>query len=127
MTVMDTTTSPRTKPASTPDPQSRAVTSRRRRVIEAVAFVTAWVTAGYVLRLSSNGYLLLGIPLTAAFQLLVRRRPLRELFAAGTPRFALTRQGAASAGVLAIAPGYYATQAVTAGDWTTFGWYLAAM
>ena len=33
-----------------------------------------------MLQLSSNAYLLLGVPLTAAFQLLVRRRPLRELF-----------------------------------------------
>lgn len=101
--------------------------SQRRRVIDAVAFVTVWVTAGYVLRLNSNAYLLLGIPLTAAFQLVVRRRPLRELFAPGTRRFALTRHGWAIATVLAIVPGYCATQAATAGDWTTSGWYLAAM
>ena len=42
--------------------------SRRRRVIEAVAFVAMWVAAGYLFDLSSNAYLLLGIPLTAAFQ-----------------------------------------------------------
>jgi membrane protease YdiL (CAAX protease family) len=101
-------------------------TSQRRRAAEAVAFVALWVTAGYLLRLSSNAYLLLGIPLTAAFQLLVRRRPLRELFAAGTTRFALDRKGFATAAVLAITPGYYAAQALSGGDWTTFGWYLAA-
>jgi membrane protease YdiL (CAAX protease family) len=89
--------------------------------------VATWVTAGYLLRLSSNGYLLLGIPLTAAFQLGVRRRPLRELFAGGTARFALDRKGTAMATVLAITPGYYATRAFTAGDWSTFGWHLAAM
>ena len=105
----------------------RPDTSQRRRAIEAVAFVATWVTAGYLLRLSSNGYLLLGIPLTAAFQLGVRRRPLRELFASGTTRFALDRKGGAMATVLAITPGYYAAQAFTSGDWTTFGWYLAAV
>jgi hypothetical protein len=101
--------------------------SRRRRVIEAVGFVALWVAAGYVLGLSSNAYLLLGIPLTAAFQLLVRRRPLRELFAAGTSRFRLTAKGAALAVVLAATPAYYAVRAVGEGDWATIGWYGAAM
>ncbi len=118
-------TNPRTTAHATSG--QRPDTSKRRRAIEAVAFVATWVTAGYLLGLSSNGYLLLGIPLTAAFQLGVRRRPLRELFASGTTRFALDRRGAAMATVLAITPGYYAAQAFTAGDWTTFGWYLAAM
>ena len=101
--------------------------SRRRRALEGIAFVAIWVATGYLLRLSSNAYLLLGIPLTAGFQLLVRRRPLRELFASGTNRFALDRRGVAMAAVLAMTPGYYAAGAFTAGDWTTFGWYLAAM
>ena len=107
-------------------PVQRASTSQRRRVLEAVAFIAVWMSAGYLLGLSSNAYLLLGIPLTAAFQLVVRRRPLRELFAAGTTRFALDRKGAAIATVLAITPAYYAAGAFKAGDWTTFGWYLAA-
>ena len=118
-------TNPRTTAHATSG--QRTDTSQQRRAIEAVAFVATWVTAGYLLGLSSNGYLLLGIPLTAAFQLGVRRRPLRELFAGGTTRFALDRTGAAMATVLAITPGCYAAQAFTAGDWTTFGWYLAAM
>jgi membrane protease YdiL (CAAX protease family) len=104
-----------------------ATGSRRRRVIEAVAFVAVWVAAGYLLRLSSNAYLLFGIPLTIAFQLLVRHRPLRELFAAGTNGFALTAKGAAIAAVLAATPAYYAVRAVGEGDWTTVGWYIAAM
>jgi membrane protease YdiL (CAAX protease family) len=85
------------------------------------------MTLGSVLGLGSNAYLLLGIPLTGAFQLLVRRRPLRELFAADTGRFAVDRKGMLMAAVLAITPGYYATRAVAAGDWTASGWYVAAM
>src|SRR5690348_4317449 len=81
-----------------------APTSRRRRVAEVVVFVAVWMTAGFVLHLPSNGYLLLGIPLTAAFQVLVRRRPLRELFATGTARFPITPQGAVMALILASAP-----------------------
>ena len=95
--------------------------------MEAVAFVAVWVTAGYTLSLSSNVYLLLGVPLTAAFQLVVRRRPLRELFAPATTRFALTKRGAAIAAVLAVVPGYYAIGALMAHDWSGLGWYLAAM
>lgn len=100
--------------------------SRRRRLIEAVAFVATWMTIGYLFRLSANGYLLLGVPLTAAFQLLVRRRPLRVLFARDTSRFALSRRGVAMAIVLAIVPAYYAVQAAATGDWTLFGWNMAA-
>jgi membrane protease YdiL (CAAX protease family) len=105
----------------------RPVTSRRRRVIEAVGFVAVWMVAGYLLPVSSNGYLLLGVPLTAGFQLLVRRRPLRELFAGGTTRFALDRKGVVMAAVLGVAPGYYASQAFMAGEWTAVGWYVCAM
>ena len=102
-------------------------TSRHRRIIEAVAFVAVWVAAGYLLPVDVNGYLLLGVPLTAAFQLLVRRRPLRELFAPNAARFALSTRGIVMAAALAVVPGYYAIQALNAGDWTLVGWYLAAM
>jgi membrane protease YdiL (CAAX protease family) len=85
------------------------------------------MAAGFALHLPSNGYLLLGIPLTAAFQFLVRRRPLRELFAVGTARFALTRRGVVVAAVLAVTPALYVARAVSSGDWLTAGWYLAAL
>ena len=45
------------------------------------------MAAGYLLPISSDGYLLLGIPLTSRSRSFVRRRPVRELFAAGTSRF----------------------------------------
>ena len=71
--------------------------------MEAVSFVSVWVAAGYLLPIDANGYLLLGIPLTLAFQLLVRRRPVRELFAR-TTRFALDTRGLVMAAALAIVP-----------------------
>ncbi|WP_323099072.1 CPBP family intramembrane glutamic endopeptidase [Intrasporangium sp. YIM S08009] len=86
-----------------------------------------WVAAGYALRLDDNAYLLLGIPLTAGFQLLVRRRPLRELYAAGTTRFALSRRGVVVAALLAVVPGYFAVRALMSGQLASSGWYLAAM
>jgi membrane protease YdiL (CAAX protease family) len=105
---------------------TEASASRRRRVVEALAFVGVWMAAGSLLHLPSNGYLLLGIPLTAAFQVLVRRRPLRELFATGATRFTLTRQGALGATLLAATPAYSAVRAVGEGDWVTVGWNVAA-
>ncbi len=118
--TLDTNATPRAR-------VQRPATSRRRRVAEALCFVAVWMVAGYLLPLSSNEYLLLGVPLTAAFQLLVRRRPLRELFAGGTTRFALDRKGVVMAAVLAVAPGYYAVETFMAGEWTALGWYLCAM
>jgi hypothetical protein len=116
---------PITSPAATR--RRRPEASRRRRAFDAVAFVAVWVTAGYLLPVDANGYLLLGIPLTAGFQVLVRRRPLRELFAAGTTRFHLGGRGLAVAAALAAVPGYRAIQAVSSGDLTLLGWHLAAV
>ncbi|KRE55457.1 CPBP family intramembrane glutamic endopeptidase [Phycicoccus sp. Soil748] len=123
MTTIDTTAHT-ARPPSVTEPRG---SSRPRRVAEAIGFVAVWMSAGFLLHLPSNGYLLLGIPLTAAFQLLVRRRPVRELFAAGTARFALTRQGIVIATVLALTPAVCATTAMSSGDWVTAGWYLAAV
>ena len=119
-----------TRPRSTATHLStgrRAPIPRRRRLLEVVAFVAVWVATGYLLDLSADAYLLLGVPLTAAFQLVVRRRPLRELFADGTSRFALSRRGALVAAVLALVPGYHAVQALLAADWILAAWNLAAI
>lgn len=101
--------------------------SQRRRMMDATAFIAAWVVAGYVLPIGSNGYLLLGIPLTAAFQTLVRRRPLRELYAADPVRPVITRGSLVMALALAVVPGWFAVRAAAGGHWTLLGWYLAAV
>jgi membrane protease YdiL (CAAX protease family) len=100
--------------------------SQRRRAAEAIAFVAVWMAAGHLLPISSDGYLLLGIPLTVAFQLLVRRRPLRELFAPLTSRFAWDARSIALAAALAVLPAVYAVGAVRTHDWVVAGWYAAA-
>lgn len=106
-----------------PDPSS----SRRRRILESVAFVGLWVVAGYLLPISSNGYLLLGIPMTFAFQAFVRRRPLRELFAGNAARFAVDGRRVVVASILAIVPAYFAAQVLATRDWVLLGWYVAAI
>ena len=48
------------------------------RWIEALAFAGLWIATGEVLDMSTNAYLLFGIPLTAGFQLFVRKRPIKD-------------------------------------------------
>jgi Na+/H+ antiporter NhaB len=50
-------------------------TSQVRRAIEITAIVAIWIAIGIAFHLSVNVYLLLGIPLTAAFQWGLRREP----------------------------------------------------
>lgn len=107
---------------------TRQVPQRRRRTVDGVAFVAIWVTLGYLLPVTDESYLLLGIPLTVVFQTRVRRRPLRELWADHTPTFTLDRAGRALAAVLIVAPASYGIRTVTAdGEWIEAAWCLAAM
>ena len=57
----------------------------------------------------------------------MRRRPLRELYSRNATRFSLDRPGMAMAAVLGVVPGWFSAQALANGDWTTLGWYLAAV
>jgi membrane protease YdiL (CAAX protease family) len=98
-----------------------------RRYVEAAAFVAVWVALGLLLDLSSNGYLLLGVPLTLAFQVGARRRPLRELWVREAAVFRLDRLGLLLAALLAVAPAWHAGRAVVDGDWTLAGWWLCGV
>jgi membrane protease YdiL (CAAX protease family) len=105
--------------------EPKPVTARRRR-IEAGLFVAIWVAAGYLLGLSSNAYLLLGIPLTIAFQMLVRRRPLRDLWLPAMATVVWNTRSVLVAASLAAAPIVFAVSAARAQDWSGAGWYVAA-
>ena len=52
------------------------------------------MTAGWLLHLDTNQYLLLGVPITLLFQLMVRRQPVRALWVREAPPFRLGWQGA---------------------------------
>ena len=87
--------------------------ARPRRLLEGFSFVAVWVTLGYLLPLNDETYLLMGIPLTIGFQLLVRRRPLRELWVRDATRFTLDKRGLVLAAVLVAAPAYYGARVFT--------------
>ena len=84
-----------------------------RRWIEALAFVGVWIAAGEFLDMSANTYLLFGIPLTAGFQLLVRKEPIKDLWVRGGPRLSLRTVSLKLAIPLAIVPfGYLVVSVV---------------
>ena len=103
-------------------------TGRTRRCLEVTAAVALWIGLGMVFHLSANAYLLLGIPLTAAFQWGIRRQPLRALWVRDAAEFRLGAAGWGLAAILAAYPCYRLVEHLrtTSFDIET-GWYMAAI
>jgi membrane protease YdiL (CAAX protease family) len=116
-----------TEPGVSGDQAPGCSRSCGRRAIEAVGFVAVWVVLGYALPVSSESYLLLGVPLTVWFQLFVRRRPLRELWVHDKATTTFGGRGILLAGTLALTPAYFGFQALDSGSWSLVGWWLAAL
>jgi hypothetical protein len=103
-------------------------TSRVRRIVEVSSVVAFWVALGIVFHLSANSYLLLGIPLTAAFQCGVRRQPLRALWVRDAVPFRLGATGWLIAVALAAYPCYRLGENLRAGGYgPETAWYCAAV
>ncbi len=107
--------------------QVRAQAGYARRFAEVTVFVGVWMALGYLLPNDPNLYLLVGVPLTVAFQLVVRRRPLRELWVRSGPRFRLDRKGVILAAALAILPAILLVQALGARQWIPAAWLVACL
>jgi membrane protease YdiL (CAAX protease family) len=97
-----------------------------RRWLEVIAFVALWVAAGELLNMSGNVYLLFGIPLTAAFQLLVRRRPIKELWVRNGPGLSVRTVSLKLALLLAIVPLYHLVLAVIKAQGIAYVFYAIA-
>lgn len=76
-----------------------------RRYAECAAFVLLWMAIEHYLHLSPIVGQMMGIPLTAAFQLWVSRRPLQQLWAFDAEKFRLDGKTLAIAGALVAACG----------------------
>lgn len=121
-----------THPAARDGHVAGTVRPRRQRVVEVVGLVAAWVGLGLLFPVSVEAYLLMGIPLTVAFQVLVRRRPVRELLvrggATGSARpSGFSRHDMTVAGLLGLAPLSWGVQAAGDGNPWVIGWYTAAV
>jgi hypothetical protein len=70
------------------------------------------MAAGLLLDMSSHTYLVFGIPLTAGFQLFVRKRPIKDLWVRGGPPLSLRSVSLKLALLLAIYPFVWLVQLV---------------
>jgi membrane protease YdiL (CAAX protease family) len=74
------------------------------------------MAAGLLLDMSAQAYLVFGIPLTAGFQLFVRKRPIKDLWVRGGPGLSLRTISLKLAIPLAIAPFVYLVYNVVTGQ-----------
>ena len=87
------------------------------------------MAAGWVTHADPNSYLLMGVPLTIAFQWWVARRPLHTLWVRDAPRFHLDARGFALAVAFAFVPAYRLVEGIIAGrrDLVGMAWLLCAI
>jgi membrane protease YdiL (CAAX protease family) len=103
------------------------VDGRLVRAAVATLMIGGYVALGFAFRLGAEAYLLLGIPITIAFQVLVVRRSLRSLWLRQAPPMTFTPRSIVAIVVIAIAPAIVAVGGVRDGDLALVGWGLAAM
>jgi len=103
------------------------VEGRLGRVVVATVVIGGYMTLGFAFGLSAEGYLLLGIPIAVAFQVLVVRRPLRALWLRGTPPMTLTPRSIAAVVAIAIAPAVVAMGGLRTGNPVLAAYGLAAI
>jgi membrane protease YdiL (CAAX protease family) len=104
-----------------------AVGQRLARAVVTTLVIGGYVAVGFAFGLSANAYLLLGIPITIAFQLLVARRPLRALWLRDGPAMRVTSRSFMAVILVAIAPAVIAVGGVRDGDPVLAMYGLAAM
>jgi len=99
-----------------------------RRYLESAAFVLLWMLAGWVFHLDAYVYLLLGVPLVAVFQLLVRRQGLQRLWARYAVNFRLDLPGIAIAVALMVVPGRcLIVEALPTRQWPIILWFVCCL
>jgi len=86
--------------------QPSAKTGKLMAYVHVFLFVGVYVGLGYALKLNGYAYLLLGVPLTIIFQLLVRKEPLHKLWIRDHEKFKLNTLGIFLAIGFAILPGW---------------------
>lgn len=108
---------------SAPHAASMSVT----RAVVATSVIVAYMALGFALGLGADAYLLLGIPITVAFQALVVRRPLRALWLRDAPAFRFSPRSLAAVALVAIAPAVVAVGGVRDGNPAVVGYGLVGM
>lgn len=104
-----------------------AAEHRMQRYAVVTAIVGLWMGVGLVLNLGAVPYLLMGIPLTLAFQVLIARRSIRSLWLLDARPFRLDRSAITIAIALALLPLYVAVAGIANGRILDVGYGLAAL
>jgi membrane protease YdiL (CAAX protease family) len=104
-----------------------AVDGRLARAAVATLAIGGYMAIGVTFGLSAEAYLLLGIPITVAFQGLVVRRPLRALWLRTAPPMVFTPRLIVAVVAVAIAPATITVRGVQHGDPVLATYGLAAM
>jgi membrane protease YdiL (CAAX protease family) len=99
----------------------REQTSMAKRYAHVAAFLALWMALGWLFRLDPYRYLLLGVPLTIGFQLMVRRFPLCDCWVRGTQSVPLSRQLILLAIAFAAVPCFHLLK-----SWPNSRWPLQA-
>jgi membrane protease YdiL (CAAX protease family) len=107
--------------------QVTAADSGLARAIVATLLIGGYMGLGFAFALSAEGYLLLGVPITVAFQVLVVRRPLRALWLRDAPPFRFTPRSILAIVIIAIAPAVVAVGGIAAGNGVLVGYGLVGM
>jgi membrane protease YdiL (CAAX protease family) len=104
-----------------------AMDRRFARAVVATLVIGGYMALGFAFRLGAEAYLLLGIPITIGFQILVVRRPLRALWLRQAAAMTFTPRSVVAIVGMAIAPAVVAASGVGDGDPALVGWGLAGM
>jgi Type II CAAX prenyl endopeptidase Rce1-like len=99
-----------------------------RAYLESALLVLVWMAAGWALHLDGNSYLLLGVPLVAAFQLLVRRQGLQRLWAREADSFRLDGVGVLIAlGLLVVPSWLFVVEALPSRNVPVMLWFVCCL
>lgn len=104
-----------------------AVDRRLARAVVGTLVIGGYVAVGLAFRLSAEAYLLVGIPITVAFQVLVVRQPLPALWLRGTPPMTFTPRSIMAVILVAVAPAAIVIRGVRDGDPVLATYGLAAI
>ncbi|HYA79172.1 MAG TPA: CPBP family intramembrane glutamic endopeptidase [Candidatus Nitrosopolaris sp.] len=124
---MGETTFPETPPVL----QTNAVPNQLQRCLQVVALVSIWMAVGWLFHLDADSYLVVGVPLVVAFQLLVRRKPLVALWVRDAEHFRLNVSGIVFGLGLAVLPTVKLIQTFRLAEWASHRpeilWYVCCI
>ena len=102
-------------------------TARLSRYLIASAVLAAYIGAALLLQLDANTYLLLSMPVTLLFQVLVRRKPIRGLWLFDAPPFRIDATWLLFFVLLAAFPALWAVQGIQRQDWPSAAYNTVAV